>query len=228
MYKCRVRTAHAMLYNHYPHPISRSNLALILLISNMKWLFLILPFMGSVLALVPREPQAASAACTCDTVFCTQVWPDSCYCANDAKNACYEKCGGSPPTYDTCPPRGIIARTPQEAAPTPAPTPMPPSTCICEPVFCLDSWPESCYCNNAVKKNCYEKCGGEIPKYQTCPPREVVPKPDPVPKPDSTECQCPEINCIQSFPEGCYCANNAKLQCYKKCGGEEPVLSSCD
>lgn len=141
--------SHAMLHNHYPHRTSRSNLVLIL-ISNMKLLFLILPFLGSVLALVARDLQAA---------------------------------------------------------------------CTCEPVVCLDSWPDSCYCNNTAKKNCYEKCGGELPKYQTCPPREVVPEPDP------TECQCPEVVCIQSFPEGCYCANNAKLQCYEKCGGEKPVLS---
>ncbi|EMD89637.1 hypothetical protein COCC4DRAFT_56390 [Bipolaris maydis ATCC 48331] len=189
----------------------------------MKLLFLILPFLGSVLALVARDLQAA---CTCEPVVCLDSWPDSCYCANDAKKACYEKCGGTPPTYDTCPPRSIAVRAPQEAAPTPVSTPTPtptsPSTCVCEPVVCLDSWPDSCYCNNTAKKNCYEKCGGELPKYQTCPPREVVPEPDP------TECQCPEVVCIQSFPEGCYCANNAKLQCYEKCGGEKPVLSSCD
>ncbi|XP_014559233.1 hypothetical protein COCVIDRAFT_35505 [Bipolaris victoriae FI3] len=188
----------------------------------MKLLFLILPFLGSVLALVPRDPRAASGVCTCETVVCAQVWPDSCYCANDAKKVCYEKCGGSPPTYNTCPPRGVTARAADEAA-APTPTPTAPSTCVCEPVFCLDSWPDSCYCNNTAKKNCYEKCGGELPEYQKCPPRAA--KPDPVPEP---KCQCPEINCIQSFPEGCYCANNAKLQCYQQCGGEEPVLSSCD
>jgi hypothetical protein len=36
------------------------------------------------------------------------------------------------------------------------------------------------------------------------------------------KCECEEVMCIQSWPEGCYCANAAKEQCHKKCGGKKP------
>jgi hypothetical protein len=192
---------------------------------SMKFFFCLLPFLTGVFALTVRQAEEASAACICEAQFCPQVWPDSCYCANDAKKACYEKCGGNIPIYDICPPIGVTARAPQQAASTPPPPPPPPATCECEGWICIQSWPESCYCENDAKKACFDKCGGEEPVYQTCPDLEA---PDKVAKPKPRdECVCTEINCLQIWPEGCYCANYAKELCYQECGGEKPVLDIC-
>ncbi|KAK8160206.1 hypothetical protein BC567DRAFT_266407 [Phyllosticta citribraziliensis] len=43
----------------------------------------------------------------------------------------------------------------------------------------------------------------------------------------ASTCECEAVICIQSWPEGCYCQNNAKIDCFNKCGGEYPALSSC-
>ncbi len=42
-------------------------------------------------------------------------------------------------------------------------------TCECESTMCAQSWPESCYCENAAKEACYQKCGGEKPEVQVRP-----------------------------------------------------------
>jgi hypothetical protein len=35
--------------------------------------------------------------CTCEPMVCAQSWPESCYCENEVKEACYKKCGGPLP-----------------------------------------------------------------------------------------------------------------------------------
>ncbi|KAF4302256.1 hypothetical protein GTA08_BOTSDO06229 [Botryosphaeria dothidea] len=44
----------------------------------------------------------------------------------------------------------------------------------------------------------------------------------------SATCTCEPRICIQSWPDSCTCANKGKMECYEKCGGEEPVLQSCE
>jgi hypothetical protein len=47
------------------------------------------------------------------------------------------------------------------------------------------------------------------------------------PKPTPTQCVCEDVICILSFPEGCYCRNNATKACFDKCGGVEPEYQNC-
>ncbi|KAF2761575.1 hypothetical protein EJ05DRAFT_496482 [Pseudovirgaria hyperparasitica] len=43
------------------------------------------------------------------------------------------------------------------------------STCDCGPApICIQSWPESCYCQNDYLRKCYEMCGGAQPTYGDC------------------------------------------------------------
>ncbi|KAK7611453.1 hypothetical protein BKA81DRAFT_404041 [Phyllosticta paracitricarpa] len=42
----------------------------------------------------------------------------------------------------------------------------------------------------------------------------------------ASTCQCEAVICIQSWPESCYCQNDAKIDCFKKCGGEYPTLGN--
>lgn len=37
------------------------------------------------------------------------------------------------------------------------------ATCPCEQVYCIQSFPDSCYCERAAAERCYESCGGEKP-----------------------------------------------------------------
>ena len=54
--------------------------------------------------------------------------------------------------------------------PCPANPPSPsPTPCTCEMGFCVQSWPESCYCGNAQKQRCFTKCGGVQPNFQVPP-----------------------------------------------------------
>ncbi|KAF2110408.1 hypothetical protein BDV96DRAFT_201537 [Lophiotrema nucula] len=76
-------------------------------------------------------PTATSTAtqkpsCVCANKACPMIWPLSCYCANDIKKACYDKCGGPEPAYATCPslPTLLTLGTPT----TPTPTPTKPTT----------------------------------------------------------------------------------------------------
>ncbi|KAK8188194.1 hypothetical protein HDK77DRAFT_47568 [Phyllosticta capitalensis] len=41
-------------------------------------------------------------------------------------------------------------------------------------------------------------------------------------------CQCEAVICVQSWPESCHCSNDAKIDCYNKCGGEYPTLATCE
>jgi len=49
------------------------------------------------------EPQTGDDTCECESTMCAQSWPESCYCENAAKQACYQKCGGAQPVLQTCP-----------------------------------------------------------------------------------------------------------------------------
>ncbi|KAF2022156.1 hypothetical protein BU24DRAFT_384656 [Aaosphaeria arxii CBS 175.79] len=40
----------------------------------------------------------------CENKACPMVWPQSCYCMNSIKSACFAKCGGEAPTLQECPP----------------------------------------------------------------------------------------------------------------------------
>ncbi|KAB2574406.1 hypothetical protein BFW01_g9218 [Lasiodiplodia theobromae] len=44
----------------------------------------------------------------------------------------------------------------------------------------------------------------------------------------SATCSCEPRICIQSWPQSCLCANQDKLDCYEKCGGDYPELQSCE
>jgi len=173
-------------------------------------------------------PAPQDETCVCEEVFCILSWPAGCYCRNDAKKACFEKCGGEEPTYDDC---SVDIISPQPA-PTPTPVPLPEPICVCEDVVCIQSIPESCLCRNAADKACFEKCGGEEPTYQDCgvdlTPRAAEPVPEPVPEPQDQVCiWCPEADCTLAFPEGCYCRNDNARKCFEECGGPEPIYEDC-
>ncbi|KAH6878432.1 hypothetical protein BKA58DRAFT_95623 [Alternaria rosae] len=181
-------------------------------------------------------PEPTHTECVCEEVFCILSFPEGCYCQNDAKKACFEKCGGEKPTYQDCtiPIDAVKARAPEpepvpEAVPAPVPAPQD-ETCVCEEVFCILSWPQGCYCRNDAKKACFEKCGGEEPTYDDCTVDIVNPQPaptsTPVPLPEPI-CVCEDVVCIQSIPESCLCRNAADKACFEKCGGEEPTYQDC-
>jgi hypothetical protein len=140
-------------------------------------------------------PAPRPVTCECPLVNCLQIWPGGCHCINNAAQDCYDRCGGEPPKFQSCDVQPIY----------PVPPPVP--TCQCESIFCIQSWPESCYCANAAAKSCHAKCGGVEPdlqvssslhvlaasvalltKSQRCPPRnfptmitEITPNPEPTP-----------------------------------------------
>ncbi|XTI90638.1 hypothetical protein V2W45_1470590 [Cenococcum geophilum] len=97
--------------------------------------------------------------CTCPLPICPLEFIAKCRCENAAALACWEQ-------YST---QGIVC-----ASPTPAPCggaiTRDVTACVCEPKGCLQIWPESCYCANAIKKECFDKCGGVELVYQSCPP----------------------------------------------------------
>lgn len=45
----------------------------------------------------PTPGLQAQSTCTCESRFCAQMWPQSCYCANENKQRCFDKCGGEQP-----------------------------------------------------------------------------------------------------------------------------------
>lgn len=93
--------------------------------------------------------------CTCPLPICPLEFIAKCRCENAAALACWEQ-------YST---QGIVC-----ASPTPAPCggaiTRDVTACVCEPKGCLQIWPESCYCANAIKKECFDKCGGVELVYQ--------------------------------------------------------------
>lgn len=52
------------------------------------------------------------------------------------------------------------------SVPTPTSSVQAATNCTCEETFCIQQWPQSCYCQNAQKQRCYEKCGGTSPDLQ--------------------------------------------------------------
>ncbi|KAF2823209.1 hypothetical protein CC86DRAFT_64403 [Ophiobolus disseminans] len=74
---------------------------------------------------LPRAP-AVAVKCTCDDVFCVQMWPESCHCANAAEQACATKCGRKAALKE-CPPQPSLTLTtkakPKTKTPKPTPTP---------------------------------------------------------------------------------------------------------
>ncbi|KAH7402782.1 hypothetical protein BKA66DRAFT_9357 [Pyrenochaeta sp. MPI-SDFR-AT-0127] len=121
---------------------------------------------------LPPLPTPTLPICQCEQVYCLQAWPESCHCANNAAQKCFEKCGGVKPVLQVCPTTQLSARAPvPETAPEPIPEPEPAKTCMCEQIFCVQMWPDSCYCANAAAERCYKKCGGTKPELQICPPQ---------------------------------------------------------
>ncbi|KAF1830964.1 hypothetical protein BDW02DRAFT_76685 [Decorospora gaudefroyi] len=158
-------------------------------------LFFILPFFGIALA-AAEDPKPTS--CICEPAVCREIWPQACYCENEAKKKCFEKCGGTEPTYQSCPPLGTKLRP----SPSAGPACGSKKECVCDQVMCIQSWPESCYCANAAKEQCYKKCGGEKPELQDCPPQNspslitttkintLIPTPTQTSKPSQTHQPC--------------------------------------
>lgn len=50
----------------------------------------------------PQPTQEPEPSCECESVMCIQMWPESCYCANAAAEACHAKCGGPKPNLQVC------------------------------------------------------------------------------------------------------------------------------
>lgn len=46
---------------------------------------------------LPQPTNETEPTCECEGVMCIQMWPESCYCANAAAQACHAKCGGPKP-----------------------------------------------------------------------------------------------------------------------------------
>ncbi|KAH7034265.1 hypothetical protein B0J12DRAFT_274172 [Macrophomina phaseolina] len=111
--------------------------------------------------------------------------------------------------------------------------------CECEPVFCVQSWPDGCHCQNRARLDCYDTCGGPYPELQDCgsgadststsnledfpqstdAPEE--PSSDPKGNP-SPECRCEPVFCAQSWPLSCQCSNQAASDCAHVCGWPAP------
>ncbi|KAF1951779.1 hypothetical protein CC80DRAFT_528248 [Byssothecium circinans] len=87
----------------------------------------------------PSPVLSANAACECEPRVCAQNWPDSCYCGNANKQACFNTCGGIKPSFQPCPPRDTpsvittsLKTTPKSTTtttnPLPSTTKLPPYT----------------------------------------------------------------------------------------------------
>lgn len=116
------------------------------------------------------QPTPKPVTCECPLVNCLAIWPGGCYCANDAAQACYDKCGGEPPELKSCEEPPSLEPYPNpslepypspslEPFPFPSLEPNPENPCECDSIICVQSWPESCYCNNAAAEACNQKCG---------------------------------------------------------------------
>ncbi|KAF1934091.1 uncharacterized protein M421DRAFT_112764 [Didymella exigua CBS 183.55] len=136
---------------------------------------------------LPKVP-----GCKCEQTMCIQSYPDSCHCAWNIAKDCYDKCGGKSPGINTCPPKNsfggdsyVDGPVKRAAAPEPQsstatiPVTIPKislgtvgaignKACDFEERFCIQQWPQSCFCANANKYARYLRCGGAIPTYQTC------------------------------------------------------------
>jgi len=106
-----------------------------------------------------------------------------CNCLNSRETLCKARCPNYTPIYrvsfrshtshESINPNSTPQPCPVSiSSPTPIPTPTPTPTplCECEQIFCIQAWPQSCYCANAGKEACYKKCGGPKPSLQVTPP----------------------------------------------------------
>lgn len=94
--------------------------------------------------------------------------------------------------------------------------------------FCIQSYPESCYCAHRHAVECAEIC-----KLVPGPPREPKCEDKPEVGGDVDVCrrECEgKVMCTQQWPQSCHCANRTKEMCAKECGGEvkEGELQVCD
>ncbi|KAF1974251.1 hypothetical protein BU23DRAFT_112920 [Bimuria novae-zelandiae CBS 107.79] len=129
----------------------------------MKLLLLLVPLFVTLAA-----AQTPASSCQCPLFKCPATnAADLCRCLNSRESSCKRACPTYVPTILPCPVN----------PPTPSPTPTQKievqTTCTCEIGFCAQMWPESCYCANAHKQRCFERCGGEQPELQECPPLET-------------------------------------------------------
>jgi hypothetical protein len=123
-------------------------------------------------------------------------------------------------TLQPCPVRPPTSITTPTARPEPI---YDPPACPCPLVNCLQG-PGLCDCINTAAQRCHARCGGSPPKLQQCPTEEL--DSGSKDQADAT-CECESVFCIQSYPEGCYCANSAAQACHTKCGGPAPQLKVC-
>ncbi|KAI5849137.1 hypothetical protein BZA05DRAFT_419833 [Tricharina praecox] len=99
------------------------------------------------------EPNACTTTCASDFA-CVDSYPESCICWNQVIADCAAKCGQAPaPTADDCSVKRAVGCQ---------------SNCVGK-YACLQVWPQSCYCENAIKTQCAAECGG-TPTLATCPP----------------------------------------------------------
>ncbi|ORY19669.1 hypothetical protein BCR34DRAFT_595137 [Clohesyomyces aquaticus] len=134
----------------------------------MKSILYILPLVaGLVLGLAIEEPEK----CQCPLVKCpADDAVKLCQCLNSRETLCHKHCPDYVPLYIPCPtnpPTSLIPSATSKPS-KPTPPPKPTGSCVCETVYCLQVWPQSCTCANAGKKACFEKCGGPKPEYQVC------------------------------------------------------------
>ncbi|OCL05756.1 hypothetical protein AOQ84DRAFT_322471 [Glonium stellatum] len=141
------------------------------------------------LSLSLAAPQSVGP-CACTSPICPLELIAECKCKNAAALACWEQystqgiaCASPTPT-----PCGVVARDTVISSIPPTAT-----ACVCEQKACAQIWPESCYCENAIKKDCFDKCGGVEPVYQSCPALNAreVPTLTPYPVPTSTSASVP-------------------------------------
>jgi hypothetical protein len=77
--------------------------------------------------------------------------------------------------------------------------------CECEQVFCIQSFPASCYCAAAAAQKCFQKCGGPRPPPANCgllnpggpldgpvKARSAAPEPQTAPLPDPDDASTPD------------------------------------
>ncbi|KAF2034303.1 hypothetical protein EK21DRAFT_85357 [Setomelanomma holmii] len=155
--------------------------------------------------------------CECPLVNCLQIWPGGCYCAYEAAENCYKRCGGAPPT-NNCPPKDSVETRELTSMPEVA-----DDKCECDQIMCVQMWPESCYCANAAAEACHKKCGGKKPDLQTCPPQTTLTlttktktkTPKPTRPPTKSLKPTPTLTLLPPNP-------------HKVCGGSRANLLTCD
>ncbi|CAI6337767.1 unnamed protein product [Periconia digitata] len=124
-------------------------------------------------AVVLAQQTPSPTRCQCPLVKCDgSDAAKLCQCRNSRETLCKQTCPDYVPTYLPCPTGSPTLRS-STSTQVPVPTPTSSSTpgeCECEERFCAMMWPQSCYCANANKQACYDKCGGVKPALADCPP----------------------------------------------------------